>query len=1010
MSALKPPMTPVSMGSLPTPTPQVLPSPAKYPSGSSLPSQATGSPYQKTNLSLGSTQRLRPEHAVVFVFDATYLTREIFFKVTAKGGSLEGIMRRLVENGKQSVRVQKTLASSVNNEKMDSTAASNTDGANEQNKGKEKANQDEGILYQQYFQPYKDFIIALPLLLGYFKPARELSPDNALDIPLSGITIGFDEDLPLGKEEDHEWLNEYGINPGADEEDVKKESGLASHSRHSEESSQCLLEGTVAALELFDIQRNHHFVVPDLSSSKLTKGSTPSPFPYGKHLPNGSSALTPQSRPSPLLSSLHMTPTKTRSLISKDGQSAEGEGQMVDTYLIIFAGKDPLYSGTFESLQPGMPLSSNPSSANKTPALKDPRSDVLTGLPSPSPSPEDKHSRPSIKSSPTDSARARLLTVAENNSRLYDGFGWNQVLDEVGRRNIAFGCVILPDTDNSSNPQKEGILAKLFEALKRRQQGKKYREFLSETAWWGPKNGERAMFKGLNPARVVKSEVEMRIIIDQEKNINGKRPLAVSASPLEQDMANEAKRFKADAAAAAAARIGTPTGLPFASPVLPSGAGQNGPANTNVVSTQQFAAMQAARAQALLQRQQAALQRSAVANANGVPISINSVNPQGNGTTNEQTRNINQLKQAALAAAAPVAGAASQGLSSTQGILHMQALQNELIRQQQAQLQANQQQQLKQLPQATEASTNGEAPPNVRSAPGNPLVRPAIGRANTPTTNVRPNGEVVIWKGKISTQPSRFQQDVKARQAAPSVVALVSIKHGKLEDFLPTHWPSGYLTITGARKLDVIELQNMARKGICRFVEFRPFVEDGGDVAKNASMVQQFANKLANSALMFIYHFGPSPGCGVVLVPHRGQPNAPYRLLGACFFTNPIPATLGPLPVNKPAEPSVQKPMVAQAPPQPMSIPQPPPPQQPSHVNMMNMGNQQPTPQQQILQPPAQIMPSQVPTSMNTTASGLSQMAASSTEPNLNDLTPEQIQMLMNQLQQMQGGGGNLMT
>jgi hypothetical protein len=58
------------------------------------------------------------------------------------------------------------------------------------------------------------------------------------------------------------------------------------------------------------------------------------------------------------------------------------------------------------------------------------------------------------------------------------------------------------------------------------------------------------------------------------------------------------------------------------------------------------------------------------------------------------------------------------------------------------------------------------------------------------------------------------------------------------------------LTITGARKLDVIELQNMARKGICRFVEFRPFVEEGGDVAKNAAMVQQFANKLANSALV----------------------------------------------------------------------------------------------------------------------------------------------------------------
>lgn len=131
------------MGSLPTPTAQVLPSPAKYPSGpgSSLPSQAAGSPYQRTSTSYDPTQRHRPEHAVVFVFDATYLTREIFFKVTAKGGSLEGIMRRLVENGKQSVRVQNTLMG-VSGDKG-GTVASSAEIA--RGKGKEKANQDEGF-------------------------------------------------------------------------------------------------------------------------------------------------------------------------------------------------------------------------------------------------------------------------------------------------------------------------------------------------------------------------------------------------------------------------------------------------------------------------------------------------------------------------------------------------------------------------------------------------------------------------------------------------------------------------------------------------------------------------------------------------------------------------------------------------------------------------------------------------------------------------------------------------
>lgn len=46
--------------------------------------------------------------------------------------------------------------------------------------------------------------------------------------------------------------------------------------------------------------------------------------------------------------------------------------------------------------------------------------------------------------------------------------------------------------------------------------------------------------------------------------------------------------------------------------------------------------------------------------------------------------------------------------------------------------------------------------------------------------------------------------------------------------------------------------------------------------------------RVANDEIekMFIYHFGPLQGGGVVLVPHRGQPNAPYRLLGACFFVS----------------------------------------------------------------------------------------------------------------------------
>lgn len=140
-------MTPVSMGSLPTPTAHVLPSPTKsgLSAATSTVANTTGdSPYHRSNPQFAAAQKFRPEHAVVFVFDATYLTREMFFKVTAKGGSLEGIMRRLVENGKQALRARKHLEGTVNAAKTGSNSVT-ADGANGQDKGKEKAEDDEGF-------------------------------------------------------------------------------------------------------------------------------------------------------------------------------------------------------------------------------------------------------------------------------------------------------------------------------------------------------------------------------------------------------------------------------------------------------------------------------------------------------------------------------------------------------------------------------------------------------------------------------------------------------------------------------------------------------------------------------------------------------------------------------------------------------------------------------------------------------------------------------------------------
>ena len=239
-------------------------------------------------------------------------------------------------------------------------------------------------------------------------------------------------------------------------------------------------------------------------------------------------------------------------------------------------------------------------------------------------------------------------------------------------------------------------------------------------------------------------------------------------------MATEAKRFKADAAAAAAARVGTPTGLPFPSPALPGIPGQNGAGSANI-TPQQLAALQQARAQALLQRQQSALQRSTMANAANVPGNMAQNPALASGAAGDQAKNINQLKQATLAAAPPVAGAGAQGISATQGILHMQALQSELIRQQHAQLQVKQQHQLKSLPQAANANVAaaGNAPggPSAANSATKAMAGPAV-RPQASPANPRGAGEIVIWKGKISTQPSRFQQDAKAREGKQRSVAV----------------------------------------------------------------------------------------------------------------------------------------------------------------------------------------------------------------------------------------------
>lgn len=87
------------------------------------------------------------------------------------------------------------------------------------------------------------------------------------------------------------------------------------------------------------------------------------------------------------------------------------------------------------------------------------------------------------------------------------------------------------------------------------------------------------------------------------------------------------------------------------------------------------------------------------------------------------------------------------------------------------------------------------------------------------------------------------------------------------------------------------------------FLEFQARAQPGDDEQANRGLMINLAHKLFNSkivrrthcspfvlaniiAQMFVYHFGPIPGGGVVLVPHRANAESPYKLLGACFFVS----------------------------------------------------------------------------------------------------------------------------
>jgi hypothetical protein len=225
--------------------------------------------------------------------------------------------------------------------------------------------------------------------------------------------------------------------------------------------------------------------------------------------------------------------------------------------------------------------------------------------------------------------------------------------------------------------------------------------------------------------------------------VTGKRPISAAASPLEQDLANEAKRFKADAAAAASAQQAKMT----AQSQSGSTPGNRNQAilggNTSAAAAAvlglngtftpaQISAIQQARAQHLLKRKQSDAQKRAIA-----PMPAAGSNPAA------QELNAAQLQQAALTLQNPGAGQIGGSLNGQQGVLQMQALQNEVLRQQAARAAASQ-------------PENGAG--TIQQGGPHPLGSAAAATAQPTTPSGGPQREVPIWHGRLMAVPAQSEQ------------------------------------------------------------------------------------------------------------------------------------------------------------------------------------------------------------------------------------------------------------
>jgi len=268
--------------------------------------------------------------------------------------------------------------------------------------------------------------------------------------------------------------------------------------------------------------------------------------------------------------------------------------------------------------------------------------------------------------------------------------------------------------------------------------------------------------------------------------------------------------------------------------------------------------MQQARAQQQMKKKQAEAQKRAIA-----PM------PNTNGTSAATHMSTQQLQQAALTLQNPGAGQSGGTLTAQEGVLKMQALQNEVLRQQAVKAAALQ-------------AENASRPANPAAVqPAVPIQREMpVWRGRMMAVPGSEQIETSMFSGDPSFRYSKITDDLADRLydlSAPSVVVM-SMRGTDPEAYMPKSWPTEgepylterilklsrtvtdypnlgtTLTLSGARKLDMAKLQNLAKRSQCPFVEFRAAADDSqmNQEAQqvNSRAVVQFAAKLASGQLV----------------------------------------------------------------------------------------------------------------------------------------------------------------